>query len=163
MSFSKDIKEELSKISSLADKELVKDSDINLTSEEKKKDIKPEVELRNLWNENYKKLFGKKPDSAILNQDAKRSYWSKITKQIQNKLKANNSNFNELKAALIYATQESWILDADYSLSAIFSDSNIANALAQKPHSKMKNKARNIGKSSSDIIPDDFSDEDIPF
>ncbi len=146
-----------------SDKELDKDSDINLIPEEKKKDIKPEVELRNLWNDNYKKLFGKKPDSAILNPDAKRSYWSKITRQIQNKLKANNSNFNELKAALDYATLESWIVDADYSISAIFSDSNIANALAQKPHSKFKNKAKDIGKASSDVISDDFDESDIPF
>lgn len=145
------------------DIELVKDSEINISPEENKKVIKPEVELRNLWNDNYKKLFGKKPDSAILNQDAKRSYWSKITRQIQNKLKADISNFNELKMAIIYATQESWILEADYSLSAILSDSNIANSLAQKPHSKAKNKAKTVGKASSDVIPDGFSESDIPF
>ena len=142
-----------------SDKELVKDSDINLTPEEKKKDIKPEIELRNIWNDNYKKLFGKKPDSAILSPDSKRSFWKKITKQIQNKLNSGNTTFEELKAALSYATQENWIIETDYSLSAIFSDANILNAMAQKPHSKSNN-ARKIGKASSDVMPEEFN---IPF
>lgn len=145
------------------DKGLGKDSELNILPEENHKDIKPEIELRNLWNDNYIKLFGKKPDTAILNPESKRSFWKKITKQIQNKLYSENTTFEELKAALSYATKENWIIETDYSLTAIFSDANILNAMTQKPHSKMKNTARNIGKSESDRVSETFSESDIPF
>jgi len=140
-----------------SDKELDKDSDINLTPEEKKKNIKPEVELRNIWNENYKKLFNKKPDAHIQDSKSKASYWGIITKQIQNKIQ--KVGYETVKAALEYAMKEDWIVNADYALTAIFSDNNIANTIAHKPHSK-SNKARSIGKSSSDVMPEEFN---IPF
>jgi len=140
-----------------SDKELGKDSDINLIPEEKKKDIKPEVELRNIWNDNYKKLFGRKPDAHIQDSKSKSSYWSIITRQFQNKIKKDG--YETVKAALEYATKEDWIINADYALTAIFSDNNIANTIAHKPHSKSNN-ARKIGKSSSDVMAEEFN---IPF
>ena len=78
--YEQDVNAELDK-----DKELELDEEQDKNNNSEKKQVKPEVVVKECWFNLYQKLFNEKPDSHI-DSSKKHSFWSAITKQIQKRL-----------------------------------------------------------------------------
>lgn len=142
--YEQDVNAELDK-----DKELELDEEQDKNNNSEKKQVKPEVVVKECWFNLYQKLFNEKPDSHI-DSSKKHSFWSAITKQIQKRLELYD--VDTLKSALQYGAMEKWIIDTGFSISAALSEANISASIQNKPHQKINNDTRTAGKIKNEIF-----------
>lgn len=152
----------LNRNTDIRDKILDNSISINTNTSKSKKTSEPRNDLERI-EKTYFELWDSLYQKGLVSTEKPIIDYGKV-RNIENRLLENNFSVELIQKAILNSVNHSLCIQSGYSLQVILSK-NIINQLINGSviNNQTKNKARNIGKSSSDVIPDDFTESDIPF
>ena len=132
-------------------------SDINSDNKGKKPEIK-QKQIYEHYQKNYESLY----QQNRLQTNKVKIDFGKCGKLLKDLFK--NYSIEELFTVLDRAMNDSWVVSGGYNLSTIISASQINKLLNGKPNNqKPYNAPENVGKPECERLPDNFTEQDIPF
>ena len=144
------------------DKILDNSISINTNTSKDKHSTEPRNDLERI-EKTYFELWDSLYQKGLVSTEKPIIDYGKV-RNIENRLLNNNFSVELIQKAILNSVNHSLCIQSGYSLQVILSK-NIINQLinGSVSNNQSQNKAKTVGKASSDVIPDDFDESDIPF